>query len=203
MHDKQRKKLSQDAVLIVSPVSLLLRRHRQHNAIHSTSISSAHLCNVLVTHPGRTSYSKHGGRIRFIFLHFSGLLQETPEFPRYLEKGVNYSSLQIWQCNKITSNHSEISKYRCKKLPMYANKTVKTSTIMESHCSSEAGCVDKMKYLSSKLSITFGNHIEFKGRTTRSTSSNDVSDICRRSQNRSRSIEIAYNENISLIKLII
>ena len=156
-----------------------------------------------MTLPGPTSYSKHGGRIRFIFLHFSGLLQETPEFPRYLEKGVNYSSLQIWQCNKITSNHSEISKYRCKKLPMYANKTVKTSTIMESHCSSEAGYVDKMKYLSINfllLSETISKSgLKFKGRTTRSTSSNDVSDICRRPQNRSRSIEIAYNENVSLI----
>ena len=55
--------------------------------------------------------------------------------------------------------HSESSRYRCEKLPMYANKT---STIMKIICSCEAGQVVKMKCLSHKVIITFGNQIEVR-----------------------------------------
>ena len=79
------------------------------------------------------------GEIGF-FLHLSGLLNPLG-FHRDWEKGVNFSSLQIYWC---------------------ADELWKLPTIMQCHCSCKAGYVDKMKYLSCKLSITFGNHITIK-----------------------------------------
>ena len=60
----------------------------------------------------------------------------------------------------MTTNHSDISRHRCKKIPMYANRTMKTSTIMGSHCKYEAVYVSKMNYLSCKNSFTLGSQIK-------------------------------------------
>ena len=60
----------------------------------------------------------------------------------------------------MTNNQSEISRHRCKKIPMYANNTMKTSTIIGSHCQYEAVYVIKMNYLSCKNSYTLGSHIK-------------------------------------------
>ena len=60
----------------------------------------------------------------------------------------------------MTTNHSEISRHWCKKIPIYANKTMKTSTIMGSHCQYEAVHVSKMNYFTCKNSFTLGGHLK-------------------------------------------
>ena len=100
------------------------------------------LC-LVAAGPGRT-LSKHGGRNQLC-------KKKKPQNFFF----VTDMMMQYWKWLITIQRLVE-------KLPMYANKTVKTWTIIETHCSCEAGYVDKMKYLSWKYSIrpNFGHNIE-------------------------------------------